>query len=111
MVPVAEPSAGTAGGTAGAPRRTGKQVSMKIVIEFYRIRQQDGAHAVVGRETLDVLDLDGAIGAARALAQTLDMPQRPDALCITDATGRTLYSCPLDAATLAATLPEESSPP
>lgn len=80
---------------------------MKIVIEFYRIRQQDGAQAVVGRETTEAVDLDTAIAAARALALTLDMPQRPDALCITDAKGRTLYSCTLDAATT----PEESSSP
>lgn len=66
---------------------------MKIVIEFYRIRPQDDAHAVVGRETEDAADLDAAI--ERALARTLDMPQRPDALTITDAQGRRLYSCTL----------------
>lgn len=51
---------------------------MKIVVEFYRTRDADDAHAVVGRETVEVDDLDGAIAAARLLAQTLDMPQRPD---------------------------------
>lgn len=68
---------------------------MKIVIEFYRIRPQDDAHAVVGRETEDAADLDAAIERALALARTLDMPQRPDALTITDALGRRLYSCTL----------------
>ncbi len=60
---------------------------MKIVIEFYRVRPQDDAHAVVGRETEEAVDLDAAIERALALAQTLDMPQRPDALIITDAQG------------------------
>ncbi|WP_029353414.1 hypothetical protein [Bosea sp. 117] len=69
---------------------------MKIVIEFYRIRPQDDAHAVVGRETEEAVDLDAAIERALALAQTLDMPQRPDALTITDTQGRRLHSCTLD---------------
>lgn len=71
---------------------------MKIVIEFYRIRKQDDAHAVVGREAMDVADLDAAIEMARSLAQSLDMPQRPDALVILDESGRTLHSCAFDPA-------------
>lgn len=47
---------------------------MKIVVEFYKTRDADDAHAVVGRETVEVDDLDGATAAARLLAQTLDMP-------------------------------------
>ncbi|WP_188611991.1 hypothetical protein [Chelatococcus reniformis] len=70
---------------------------MRIVIEFFRVRQEDGAHAVVGRETEDAFDRDAAIGRAWALAQALDMPQRPDALTVTDAEGRILYSCSFDA--------------
>jgi hypothetical protein len=73
-------------------------MAMKIVIEFYRIRQQDGAHAVVGRETEEAVDPDDAIEVAWALAQTLDMPQQPDALTITDASSRTFYSCTFSAA-------------
>jgi hypothetical protein len=68
---------------------------MKIVIEFYRIRPQDDAHAVVGRAMEEVADLDTAIERALALAQTLVMPQRPDAVMITDAQGTRLYSCAL----------------
>lgn len=64
---------------------------MKIVVEFYRTRDADDAHAVVCRETVEVDDLDGAIAAARLLAQTLDMPQRPDSMTITDANGRMHY--------------------
>ncbi|MCR4265140.1 hypothetical protein [Nitratireductor sp. ZSWI3] len=65
---------------------------MRIVIEFYRTRGTDDAHAVVGRETMEAADLDDAMEVARQLSQTLDMPQRPDAMTITDATGTTLYS-------------------
>lgn len=71
---------------------------MWVVIEFYRIRDKDDAHAVVGRETADVADLDAAIGIARQLSQTLAMPQKPDAMTIADARGATLHSENIDAA-------------
>jgi hypothetical protein len=63
---------------------------MKIVIEFYRTRNADDAHAVVGRETKEAVNTSDAIEIARQLSQTLDMPQRPDAMTITDANGATL---------------------
>ncbi|YBV95234.1 hypothetical protein M1D80_16535 [Phyllobacteriaceae bacterium JZ32] len=69
---------------------------MQIVIEFYRTREKDDAHAVVGRETAETADLDDAIDVARWLSQTLDMPQRPDAMTITDAIGTVLYAEDLD---------------
>ncbi|OBQ77390.1 hypothetical protein [Mesorhizobium sp. WSM3873] len=65
---------------------------MKVVIEFYRTRVADDAHAVVGRETVDAADLDAAIEIARLLARTLNMPQWPDAVAIADADGTTIYS-------------------
>jgi len=71
---------------------------MKIVLEFYRVRKADDAHAVVGRETADAADLDDAIGLARQLWRTLDMPQRPDAMSISDNEGNRLYSGTLDTA-------------
>jgi hypothetical protein len=64
---------------------------MKIVIEFYRTRDADDAHAVVGRETVEVKDIDMAIAAARLLAQTQDMPQCPDSMTITNANGEMHY--------------------
>lgn len=64
---------------------------MKIVIEFYRIRDADDAHAIVGRESAEAADLEDAIQVARLLARTLDMPQRPDAMAINDANGAMLY--------------------
>ena len=65
---------------------------MQIVIEFYRTRDRDDAHAVVGRETAEVADLDDALEDARLLSQSLDMPQRPDALMIADEDGAVLYA-------------------
>lgn len=65
---------------------------MKIVIEFYRIREADDAHAVVGREIKEATDLDNAIEIARHLSQNLNMPQSPDALAIIDEQGNRLFS-------------------
>jgi hypothetical protein len=65
---------------------------MKVVIEFYRTRIADDAHAVIGREIVDAADLDAAIEIARLLAKTLNMPQWPDAVAIADADGATIYS-------------------
>ncbi|RAZ80070.1 hypothetical protein [Mesorhizobium atlanticum] len=65
---------------------------MKVVIEFYRTRIADDAHAVVGRETVDAADLDAAIEIAGLLARTLNMPQWPDAVAIADADGAMIYS-------------------
>ena len=69
---------------------------MKIVIAFYRIRVVDDAHAIVGRETAEAADLDEAIEIALELLRTLDMPQRPDAMTITDGDGSTIHSSRLD---------------
>jgi hypothetical protein len=65
---------------------------MKVVLEFYRTREADDAHAVVGRETADVADIADAMRLARLLWRALDMPQRPDAMSISDNEGNRLYS-------------------
>ena len=65
---------------------------MKVVIEFYRTRVADDAHAVIGRETALAAGLDDAIEIARILARTLNMPQWPDAVAIADADGAMIYS-------------------
>jgi hypothetical protein len=70
---------------------------MKIVIEFYRTRDADDAHAMVGRETAEAIDLEGAISAAQALSLILDMPQFPDCMLIADVEGKILYSGQLGA--------------
>ncbi len=69
---------------------------MKFTIEFYRIRDPDGAHAVVGRETTFAEDPATAIADARRLGGTLDMPQRPDSFRIKDRNGTALFACRLD---------------
>jgi len=69
---------------------------MKIVIEFYRTRDADDAHAVVGRESAEAADLEGAIELARQLALRLEMPQQPDAMTITDADGAALFAGALE---------------
>lgn len=65
---------------------------MKILIEFYRTRDADDAHAIVGREITEAANVESAIELASRLAQSLDMPQRPDAMTITDTAGATLYA-------------------
>lgn len=64
---------------------------MKIMIEFYRTRDKDDAHAIVGRVMDDAIDREDAIEVARSLALTFSMPQRPDGMTITDPIGRELY--------------------
>ena len=65
---------------------------MQFVIEFYRTRPADDAHALIGRQRAEAADLDNAIEIARQLSLTLDMPQRPDAVSVSDSAGRVLYS-------------------
>lgn len=67
-------------------------MAMQVVIEFYRIREADDAHAVVGRELVETADLHEAIAIAHELWQTLEMPQQPDATSINDCEGNLLYS-------------------
>lgn len=84
---------------------------MKIVIEFFRIRDTDDARAMIGRETADAVDLDAAIDIARTLARTLDMPQFPDVLTISDGAGQLLHTDRLDTGPPPAPrLPEEGTP-
>jgi len=60
---------------------------MKVSIEFYRTRDCDEAHAVLGRVACEAADLDDAVAFARSLLDNLEMPQWPDAMTISDATG------------------------
>jgi len=64
---------------------------MKVIIEFYRVRDLDSAHAVLGRVTCDAIDTEAAIGLAKSLSYSLDMPQEPDNVSIYDNEGRQLY--------------------
>jgi hypothetical protein len=55
-----------------------------FIIEFFRVRAADGAHAILERVEHDTTDLEHAKIAARSHFQTLNMPQKPDALRILD---------------------------
>jgi hypothetical protein len=65
---------------------------MEMTFEFYRVRERDDAHARLGRVTREARGLDAAMEFARTLMRTLEMPQRPDAVLITDADGKELFS-------------------
>ena len=55
---------------------------MMFTIEFFRIRKEDNAHAMLDRVTHITSDLESAKVKARSLFETLNMPQNPDGLRI-----------------------------
>lgn len=61
-------------------------------IEFFRTREKDDAHAVVERISFDADGEGAAIEHARLLVRTLNMPQRPDRVTLTDNVGATVFS-------------------
>ena len=65
--------------------------SAMFIIEFFRVRDTDQAHATLGRVEHDTLDLKDAKVRARSLFETLDMPQKPDALRVVDERGEELF--------------------
>jgi hypothetical protein len=62
-----------------------------FIIEFFRIRDTDDAHAILERVEHDTTDLEDAKVRAQSLFETLDMPQKPDALRILDQTGDEVF--------------------
>lgn len=64
---------------------------MMIQVEFYRMRLEDDARALVGRVTYEAIDAQAAVVAAKSLFRTLDLPQKPDAMRIVDAVGNKLF--------------------
>ena len=64
---------------------------MMFIIEFFRVRDTDEAHAILDRVEHDTTDLDGAKVRALSLFETLDMPQKPDALRIMDHNGDEVF--------------------
>jgi hypothetical protein len=67
---------------------------VNFVIEFYRLRKEDGAHATLDRISLEAPDIDAAVDVASSLFHTLTMPQVPDHVRICDWGGRELYVGP-----------------
>jgi hypothetical protein len=64
---------------------------MIFIIEFFRVRLNDDAHATLDRLSVIVDDLDAAKVKARSLFETLEMPQKPDGLRILDEDGCELF--------------------
>lgn len=62
-----------------------------FIIEFFRIRDTDEAHAVLDRVEHDTTDLEDAKVRAQSLFETLNMPQKPDALRILDQSGNEVF--------------------
>ncbi|PVE25259.1 hypothetical protein DC522_06955 [Microvirga sp. KLBC 81] len=62
-----------------------------FIIEFFRIRDTDDAHAILDRVEHDTTDLEDAKVRAQSLFETLDMPQKPDALRILDQGGDEVF--------------------
>jgi hypothetical protein len=67
---------------------------MEMTFEFYHVRKRDDAHARLGRVTREGLESPKEI--ARTLIRTLEMPQQPDGVLVTDADGAELFSGSLD---------------
>ena len=64
---------------------------LTFTIEFFRVRASDNAHATLKRLSQMARDLDAAKVRAKSLFETLDMPQKPDALRILDQAGREVF--------------------
>lgn len=63
-----------------------------FIIEFFRIRTTDDAHAILDRVEHDTTDLEDAKIRAHSLFETLDMPQKPDGLRILSQSGDEVFS-------------------
>jgi len=63
-----------------------------FIIEFFRVRDTDEAHAILDRVEHDTMDLETAKVRALSLFETLDMPQKPDALRIMDHNGAEVFA-------------------
>ncbi len=67
-------------------------VPAMFTIEFFRVRETNDAQATLGRVVHDTRNLEDAKVRAQSLFETLDMPQKPDALRILDQTGEEVLS-------------------
>jgi hypothetical protein len=62
-----------------------------FIIEFFRVRGTDEAHATLDRVEHDTADLEDVKVRALSLFETLDMPQKPDAVRILDYNGDEVF--------------------
>ena len=65
---------------------------MSFRIEFFRVRNEDGAHAMLGRVPYAGPDLAGAKRHAKFLFYQMNMPQSPDGLRIVNAVGVEVFA-------------------
>jgi len=65
---------------------------MRVTVLFYRVRDRDDAHAVVGSEVIEAESRTIAIRDARLLARTLSMPQCADEMSLSDPDGAVFYT-------------------
>ena len=61
---------------------------MMFTIEFFRIRKEDNARAMLDRITHIATDLESAKVKAKSLFETLNMPQNPDGFRVLDQNGQ-----------------------
>ena len=64
---------------------------IQFTIEFFRLREDDDAHATLGRGTHIRSDLEAVKAKAKSLFETLNMPQKPDGLRILDQDGDEVF--------------------
>ena len=64
---------------------------MMFTVEFFRIRKEDNARAMLDRITHIASDLESAKVKAKSLFETLNMPQNPDGLRILDQNGEEVF--------------------
>ena len=64
---------------------------MLFTIEFFRLREEDDAHATLDRITHIGTDLEAVKVKAKSLFETLNMPQKPDGLRILDRDGDEVF--------------------
>jgi hypothetical protein len=63
-----------------------------FTFEFFRIRPEDKAYAMLDRISQHLPDLESAKVRAKSLFETLDMPQAPDRLRILDSRGVEVFA-------------------
>ena len=68
-----------------------RDTKMMFAIEFFRIRKEDNARAMLDRITHIASDLESAKIKAKSLFDTLNMPQNPDGLRILDQNGHEVF--------------------
>jgi hypothetical protein len=78
-------------GIFGALHLLRETQKMMFTIEFFRIRKEDNARAMLDRITHIASDLESAKVKAKSLFETLNMPQNPDGLRILDQNGQEVF--------------------